>query len=831
MESKTSMTKTKIDTKAKIIKADEPSKSTSNIFAMAEDNPDTRVTYDLAELKDFMDMVFAGADPSDEHENTLCWATDRNIPGFPCGEDDLLKRLARATKPMALYFGTSTCRADPESQRLYNRKNLFTRLHVVVLDDIGTKVPVEKIPKNLQPTYIIESSQGNYQYGYVLEKPIDVLEHAQALVQLVYESGYSDTGGMMPTKLVRLPGGVNNKPGPKQYFPVKLIATDGPTWTPEKLLECMEIEVAWSEVVEDAEGLTRRRASRSVGTSPWSPIVAEAPAMGGIVDPILEWLYVEKKVRSESDEWVEIECPWSVNHTTPGDTAGYMPLGRSKENGDRRAFKCFHGHCDSMNTSDFLHYVATNGGPESGVFDPAAKLVAGWAYDSSGDIVWQIQGVTQPRSITMNAFKNTFPRKVRVFTRDGKAKSVAETQLWLTSPGRVVVQGQTFNPRDTAKIVTDGQDLRINMFHQPEWGEGAYDEADVKMFMAFITYLVPIDAEREYFLDWLSAKMQDLSFRGAAILMIAKQQGTGRTTLADMIETIIGIENVENVPFNRLTGDGVFNDWMEKPLVVTNETKDTSDTKSYFKVYESLKDYIDPRPKRERINPKYGQHRFSMVYSSYLMFSNHDNALAVAGGDRRFYVMQNAITPASPAYFTDLNKWLEVKDAIGRPKWAKSIWRWLRERDIDLEALLAPAPSTEAKKAMIAASKNPLTVAVEAIIDATPGDFILISDVRHAVNQFAVRLNLHNISNLDTQIKAVMRYKTEGSSCGTIKIDGKNVRPKIKMLSLAKPGYVARFLIEDISKIDKAFIREQVSMLDSEKIKDAVSNALDLADA
>jgi hypothetical protein len=81
------------------------------------------------------------------------------------------------------------------------------------------------------------------------------------------------------------------------------------------------------------------------------------------------------------------------------------------------------------------------------------------------------------------------------------------------------------------------------------------------------------------------------------------------------------------------------------------------------------------------------------------------------------------------------------------------------------------------------------------------------------------------------QIKAVMRYKTEGSSCGTIKIDGKNVRPKIKMLSLAKPGYVARFLIEDISKIDKAFIREQVSMLDSEKIKDAVSNALDLADA
>ena len=368
------------------------------------------------------------------------------------------------------------------------------------------------------------------------------------------------------------------------------------------------------------------------------------------------------------------------------------------------------------------------------------------------------------------------------------------------------------------------------MFHQPEWGDGRYEVSDVAMFTKFIEYLVPVKIEREYFLDWLSAKMQNLGFRGAAILMIAKQQGTGRTTLADMIETIIGLENVENVPFNRLTGDGVFNDWMEKPLVVTNETKDTADNKSYFKVYESLKDYIDPRPKRERINPKYGQHRFSMVYSSFLMFSNHDNALAVAGNDRRFYVMRNAVTPAEPAYFTALNKWLGAKDALGKPKWARSVWRWLREREVDLEALLAPAPSTAAKKAMINASKSPITVAVEAIVDNIPGDFVVVGDVKNIINSFAVRLNLHSVPNVGAQIKAILNTNTESINCSGIRIDTKNVRPRIKIIALAKPGYVGRFLQEEVNKPDKAFIREQVSMLDIERLKEIVSEALDLVD-
>ena len=66
---------------------------------------------------------------------------------------------------------------------------------MVVLADIGTKIPLAKIPKGFRPTYILDTSAANFQYGYVLEEPVRDLPAAAMLVQLMYESGLSDEGG------------------------------------------------------------------------------------------------------------------------------------------------------------------------------------------------------------------------------------------------------------------------------------------------------------------------------------------------------------------------------------------------------------------------------------------------------------------------------------------------------------------------------------------------------------------------------------------------------------------------------------------------------------
>ena len=787
--------------------------------------------YDTKELQSFLDFVFHGIKPEDTESQVLLWKCKTHIPGYPSEEESVLRQLDRTNKPLALYYGTSSCVVDTDG-KLYNKKALFKQLHVVVLDDIGTKIPEASLPKGLEPSYIVESSEGNFQYGFVLETPIDVLEHATALIHLVYGSGYSDTGGGMPTKAVRLPGGVNGKAGtPKQNFLVNLRKTNGPRWTPEKLLEVLEIDVTWDYVKENTKVIL----NRNVGTSAWSPIAAQAASMTGVIDPVLEWLYDNNLVKSENDEWVTFECPWSHNHSS-GDEAGYSPLGRGKGvQAEYRGYHCFHDACngtDQKTIYDLLQHVAANGGPEAAVHDPAAKLVSEWAYDSSSDSVWQVRASHQPRSISMQAFKHTYPNKLRVVNAEGKTKMVAETALWFTSPSRVIVHGRTFDPTSDSKLIKNQGDLLVNMFYHPEWGDGAYDKKDVAMFKQFIEYLVPAKEERDYFMQWLAAKCQNLGFRGAALLMIAKQQGTGRTTLSDMLETLMGTENVENVPFNRLTGDGVFNEWMEKPLVVTNETKDTSDTKSYYKVYEGLKEYIDPRPKRERINPKYGQQRISMVHSSYIMFSNHDNALAVAGNDRRFYVMRNASVPADPSFFGKLNTWLQVKDDNGTTKWARSVWRWLQEQKIDMEALLSPAPLTTSKIAMMNATKNPLTVSIETIIDMWPGDFVATYKIKAVLDRMAVRLGANAINNYEAQIRAIVAAKTETvGRGGVVKIENKTVVPKIKVTSLAKAGYAERFITQELSSADRSIIRNEVSNLDIEGMVVHVNAALDMLES
>ena len=811
---------------------DEPRQVASDVIQLNE--PENPIDYDVEELQKFIDFVFQEADP-DEDENVLIWYSKTNVPYLPTTEDAALRHLAHTHNPYALYFGTATCMKNPDDNRLYNRKKLFKQLHVVVLDDIGTKIPMDTLPEALKPSYIIETSAGNYQYGFVLSEPVDNLAHAQALIHLAYTSGYSDAGGGMPTKAVRLPGGVNGKEGAKKGFKVNLKHMDGPKWTPADLLLALGVDETWEYVQENTAAIV----NRNVGTSPWSPVAAQAASMLGVIDPVLEWLYTKGRVKSENDEWVTILCPWAHNHTK-GDEGSYSPLGRGEgRHKEYRGFHCFHDGCsgapkghNKKGITDFLQDVAAQGGPEAAVHDPAARLVAEWAFDCTTDTVWQIRDGQQPRSISMQAFKHTFPNKLQVINSAGKTKLVGQTNLWMVSPSRVIVSGRTFDPTTSSKLVRRGEDLLINMFYHPEWGAGTYDKADVKMFEDFLAYLLPTPEEREYFTDWLSAKCQNLGFRGAGILMIAKQQGTGRTTLSDMIETLIGTENTENVPFNRLTGDGVFNEWMEKPLVVTNETKDTSDTKSYYKVYEGLKEYVDPRPKRERINPKYGQQRISMVYSSYLMFSNHDNALAVAGNDRRFYVMRNASQPATPNFFTRLNAWLERLDDDGKPKWAKSIWRWLQTREVDVEAMLAPAPMTAAKRAMISASKNPLSVAVEAVIEAWPGDFVATYKIKTILNGVATRLSANSIHNYDGQIKAIVGAQTETIGSGTvIRIEGRTVAPKIKVASLYKTGYMDRFVNNALSKTDRALVRVAIEEINVEAILIKVNEALDLMES
>lgn len=679
--------------------------------------------YNVELIQDFLDIVFHA--PAVGDEQLLTWmVSPSKSPAFPKTEAALIDLLAKTRLPKALYFGTAMVTPDKDDGKLYNRKSTFSSLRVIVLDDIGTKVKFEDMPEGLEPTYKLQSSEGNYQWGLVLDPPITDFAAAEALVQMVYESGYTDEGGKMPTKLVRLPEGVNGKKG-KENFPSTLDTLTDKFFSPQQVMDALNINERWEDVLADADAVAKRRASHSLGATPWANAVPQAAALNGMVDPVLEWLYETNQVVTDNGgDCVDILCPWP--HESVGDTAGYFPLGRG-DDVTRRGFHCFHGGCSANNTSAFLRHVAAASGIEAGVTDPAAALTTQFVFDKMENAVWDIKAFRRDIKFKMDAFANLRPHTHKVYDLEGKPHRVGEVAMWKTSASRVVVAGAQFDPSTTARIIERNGERYVNLFSIPSWGNGPIEDRHVTKFQDYLDYLIPDKQDREYFTMWLAAKCQDMSFRGAALVMIAPNQGVGRSTLGDMIKTLMGEPNAATISLADMLGDSQFNEWQGKPFIITEETL-AGERKDYYSNYEKLKGFIDPRSGTITINPKFGKKYETTNYASHLFLTQHSNAIAIPDNDRRFYVMDNAFTPASPSYFTKVNKWLEENDVDGLPAWGRHVYRWLQNYEVDMESLMAPPPKTAAKTAMAEDALSDMDFAVNILIKVWPDAYLSTAD-------------------------------------------------------------------------------------------------------
>jgi hypothetical protein len=233
------------------------------------------------------------------------------------------------------------------------KKTHFAGLHCVMLDDIGTKIPADRVC--LTPSWSIETSPGNCQVGIILDVPILETAAADRLMSAIINAGFCDPGSNGPTtRLARLPVAINGKyEGP---FQCRLVE-----WRPdlrysvEAIVEGLQIELAPAgrpkrqrksavvclaqvEIADDNDDVYLAAPSEN-------PVIAELKKRGLYKMPIGGGKH-------------DITCPWVHEHTDALDSgAAYF---EPDDLYPRGGFHCCHSHGHKFKIGALLEFLSVS---------------------------------------------------------------------------------------------------------------------------------------------------------------------------------------------------------------------------------------------------------------------------------------------------------------------------------------------------------------------------------------------------------------------------------------------------------------------------------------
>ena len=238
------------------------------------------------------------------------------------------------------YFSLALFRPD-DSGQFRRKKAYFSSLHAVMLDDIGTKVNMERL--TLESTWLLETSPGNFQAGYLLDEPLTNIKEAEQLMNAILKAKLCDPGSNGPcTRLARLPVGVNAKHEPPFSCKLKI-------WRPERRYSMQELVTGFQLEIVNTEPLKQQRSRSSKDNNTDTVCIPCSPENAVIA--ILRQHNLYKCALGERRH--EITCPWIEEHTDCVDsgTAYFEPNDSYPIGG----LNCLHGHCAERNIYDLLH--------------------------------------------------------------------------------------------------------------------------------------------------------------------------------------------------------------------------------------------------------------------------------------------------------------------------------------------------------------------------------------------------------------------------------------------------------------------------------------------
>jgi hypothetical protein len=569
----------------------------------------------------------------------------------------------------------------------------------MMLDDIGTK---SKEPP-LAPTWIMETSEGSYQWGYAFSEQPSKGDFTAA-IKAIAKAGYTDPGATNAVRNFRLPGSVNLKPGRGSFASVLV------EFHPEREYTLADICTAL-DVVPDPTDTAQNNPIRLADTGK---------------DSVMTWLNEQGLVLSppNGEGWMGVVCPNNGEHTDGNIEGRYKPLDRS--------YCCLHGHCVDFSSQMFLDWVADNGGPtvDHGLRDEliaekmsaalskltpneiyrdtAAELIAeverkelgriekaDWynrfAYIQDDESYFDMQDRREVSRQTFNALFRHIPCKSIHTARKVEASICFDENR--QAMGAKALVGVTYAAGEDVIVTRDG-DLFGNRWRDARPDVSNAAAGDIAMWLRHCEELVPEQAELDHIFDVMAFKVQHPEIKVNHAILHAGDEGSGKDTFwAPFIWAVCG-DHLKNRGI--MDNNSVTSQWgyqLESEILIINELKEP-DAATRRQLANQLKPIIAAPPEMLPINRK-GLHPYMMANRLFVLaFSNDPVPISLASQDRRWFCVW------STAPRMDSSKAKKIWD------WYRSggfacIAKWLMARDVSKFNPSAPPMWTEFKANLV----------------------------------------------------------------------------------------------------------------------------------
>lgn len=573
---------------------------------------------------------------------------------------------------------------------------------VMMLDDVGDPAKTTKTPE-LPPTWIMETSEGSFQWGYAFSEQPSKGEYTAA-IKAIAAAGYSDPGATNAVRNFRLPGSINLKPG-KGNFAAKLVE-----FHPEREYTLGQICTALNV----------------------SPEPADTTSVGAIrlkdtgKDKVLTWLNEQGLVLSNANHegWLSIICPNKDQHSDGNPEARYKPLDRS--------FCCYHAHCQGLSSQAFLDWVADNGGPEvdhglrdellaatmdvalsklqpSDMFtDDAAKIIAEverkelgriekaqwyerFAYIQDDESYFDLVDRREISRSTFNAlFRHIACKSIHTGRRVEASVCFDENRQ---ANGAKALVGITYAAGESVLVSRDG-DVYGNRWRDARPDVADAPVGDISMWLDHCKTLVPEETELEHLFNIMAFKVQHPEIKINHAVLHAGDEGCGKDTFwAPFIWAVCG-DHLKNRGI--MDNNSINSQWgyqLESEILLINELKEP-DAAARRQLANQLKPIIAAPPEMLPINRK-GLHPYMMANRLFVLaFSNDPVPISLASQDRRWFCIWSSAPRIDASVAQRLWAWYKSGGFA-------SIARWLHARDVSQFNPAAAPPMTEFKMNLV----------------------------------------------------------------------------------------------------------------------------------